>query len=201
MVTIIRSFQFGIYPELTFKNSLTGNPTEEFTSFLQANLYCNIDHYEMFVFFVKYKCGSLMENREIGQKSPSRRVATICSRLRTSVRATKGVSSVCEPLPPDRPLWFPGSSPPDWLDGRQIFLYFFFLSQLFNAMGLGLVSQVQFGSTTECSKYGSNPNPEKKKVNLDPELPGHILEYHLERSVVYRRIKTKNSHGNRIFMF
>ncbi|CAN4096511.1 unnamed protein product [Withania somnifera] len=25
-------------------------------------------------------------------------------------------SSVCEPLPPDRPLWFPGSSPPEWLD-------------------------------------------------------------------------------------
>jgi len=33
------------------------------------------------------------------------------------VRAGKEVSSVCEPLPPDRPLWFPGSSPPEWLDG------------------------------------------------------------------------------------
>ncbi|KVI12239.1 photosystem I chlorophyll a/b-binding protein 6, chloroplastic [Cynara cardunculus var. scolymus] len=33
-------------------------------------------------------------------------------------QATKGgVSSVCEPLPADRPLWFPGSSPPEWLDG------------------------------------------------------------------------------------
>ncbi|XP_038878693.1 photosystem I chlorophyll a/b-binding protein 6, chloroplastic [Benincasa hispida] len=31
--------------------------------------------------------------------------------------AKSGVSSVCEPLPPDRPLWFPGSSPPEWLDG------------------------------------------------------------------------------------
>ncbi|EAZ44873.1 hypothetical protein OsJ_29513 [Oryza sativa Japonica Group] len=32
--------------------------------------------------------------------------------------ATKGgVSAVCEPLGPDRPLWFPGSSPPPWLDG------------------------------------------------------------------------------------
>lgn len=29
----------------------------------------------------------------------------------------RGVSDVCEPLPQDRPLWFPGSSPPDWLDG------------------------------------------------------------------------------------
>ncbi|KAF8365184.1 hypothetical protein HHK36_005951 [Tetracentron sinense] len=38
---------------------------------------------------------------------------------RTSVNATKGVSmsSICEPLPPDRPLWFPGTSPPHWLDG------------------------------------------------------------------------------------
>ncbi|KAL2940533.1 Photosystem I chlorophyll a/b-binding protein 6 chloroplastic [Bienertia sinuspersici] len=34
------------------------------------------------------------------------------------LNATKGgVSSVCEPLPPDRPLWFPGSTPPPWLDG------------------------------------------------------------------------------------
>lgn len=36
------------------------------------------------------------------------------------VRAGKEVSSVCEPLPPDRPLWFPGSSPPEWLDGRFV---------------------------------------------------------------------------------
>ncbi|KAI4380814.1 hypothetical protein MLD38_006960 [Melastoma candidum] len=42
---------------------------------------------------------------------PERRVAS------GKVKATKGVSSVCEPLPPDRPLWFPGSSPPEWLDG------------------------------------------------------------------------------------
>lgn len=40
-------------------------------------------------------------------------------RRTTSLNATKGVSSVCEPLPPDRPLWFPGSSPPEWLDGRS----------------------------------------------------------------------------------
>ncbi|KAK1303031.1 hypothetical protein QJS10_CPB12g01814 [Acorus calamus] len=38
-------------------------------------------------------------------------------RLPNHPNATKGVSSVCEPLPPDRPLWFPGSSPPEWLDG------------------------------------------------------------------------------------
>ncbi|KAL4561980.1 hypothetical protein LXL04_034166 [Taraxacum kok-saghyz] len=34
------------------------------------------------------------------------------------LKATKsGVSSICEPLPADRPIWFPGSSPPEWLDG------------------------------------------------------------------------------------
>lgn len=27
------------------------------------------------------------------------------------------MSDLCVPLPPDRPLWFPGSSPPEWLDG------------------------------------------------------------------------------------
>uniref|UniRef100_A0A0E0ESM1 Pectate lyase superfamily protein domain-containing protein n=1 Tax=Oryza meridionalis TaxID=40149 RepID=A0A0E0ESM1_9ORYZ len=32
-------------------------------------------------------------------------------------RELGGVSAVCEPLGPDRPLWFPGSSPPPWLDG------------------------------------------------------------------------------------
>ncbi|CAN1290973.1 Photosystem I chlorophyll a/b-binding protein 6, chloroplastic [Linum perenne] len=31
--------------------------------------------------------------------------------------ATKGSPAVCKPLPPDRPLWFPGTSPPAWLDG------------------------------------------------------------------------------------
>ncbi|PWA75444.1 photosystem I light harvesting complex protein [Artemisia annua] len=31
--------------------------------------------------------------------------------------AKKGVSSACEPLPADRPVWFPGKSPPEWLDG------------------------------------------------------------------------------------
>lgn len=27
------------------------------------------------------------------------------------------MSDLCVPLPPDRPLWFPGSSAPEWLDG------------------------------------------------------------------------------------
>uniref|UniRef100_A0A0F7GZZ4 Chlorophyll a-b binding protein, chloroplastic n=1 Tax=Pelargonium nanum TaxID=59882 RepID=A0A0F7GZZ4_9ROSI len=35
----------------------------------------------------------------------------------TRLNAGKAASSVCVPLPPDRPLWFPGSSPPEWLDG------------------------------------------------------------------------------------
>uniref|UniRef100_A0A0F7H162 Chlorophyll a-b binding protein, chloroplastic n=1 Tax=Habenaria pantlingiana TaxID=1498489 RepID=A0A0F7H162_9ASPA len=45
------------------------------------------------------------------------KTTTPCSKLPVLAGATKGVSSVCEPLPPDRPLWFPGSSPPEWLDG------------------------------------------------------------------------------------
>ncbi|XWS26567.1 hypothetical protein CRYUN_Cryun26dG0041700 [Craigia yunnanensis] len=36
---------------------------------------------------------------------------------RTHLKATNGVSSVCEPFPPDRQLWFPGSTPPEWLVG------------------------------------------------------------------------------------
>lgn len=39
--------------------------------------------------------------------------------------AKEGVSSVCEPLPADRPVWFPGTSPPQWLDGRSIHCLFF----------------------------------------------------------------------------
>ncbi|GMP36993.1 hypothetical protein CsSME_00008900 [Camellia sinensis var. sinensis] len=54
--------------------------------------------------------------RKIPGKAPGK-IATGLA-WKTSVNATKGgVSSVCEPLPPDRPLWFPGSSPPEWLDG------------------------------------------------------------------------------------
>lgn len=71
-----------------------------------------------FLYLLIYNTWCFDENRDISRKSSSRTIATISSRLRTSVGATKGVSSVCEPLPPDRPLWFPGSSPPDWLDGR-----------------------------------------------------------------------------------
>eukprot|EP00262_Sarcandra_glabra_P007101 TRINITY_DN1967_c0_g1_i1.p1 TRINITY_DN1967_c0_g1~~TRINITY_DN1967_c0_g1_i1.p1 ORF type:complete len:291 (-),score=36.94 TRINITY_DN1967_c0_g1_i1:146-934(-) len=50
-------------------------------------------------------------------RNSSPRIISTCPQLRTRVSATKGVSSVCQPLPPDRPLWFPGSSPPEWLDG------------------------------------------------------------------------------------
>ncbi|CAN6470258.1 unnamed protein product [Victoria cruziana] len=55
--------------------------------------------------------------REVIDISFSSRRFKIFSRLKNKVAATKGVSAVCEPLPPDRPLWFPGSSPPPWLDG------------------------------------------------------------------------------------
>ncbi|KAG9152115.1 hypothetical protein Leryth_017684 [Lithospermum erythrorhizon] len=57
-------------------------------------------------------------------KIPTREISGryLNGNLATRLKATKGgVSSVCEPLPPDRPLWFPGSSPPDWLDGRYAF--------------------------------------------------------------------------------
>ncbi|KAJ9184202.1 hypothetical protein P3X46_007967 [Hevea brasiliensis] len=56
--------------------------------------------------------------RDVPQKSLLGKIATCQPRkAEVKVNATKGVSSVCEPLPPDRPLWFPGSSPPEWLDG------------------------------------------------------------------------------------
>lgn len=79
--------------------------------------------------------------REVPWKFSSGKVVTTCllgrSTAATRLNATKGgVSSVCEPLPPDRPLWFPGSSPPEWLDGRfkliltksNLFIYLFMLS-------------------------------------------------------------------------
>ncbi|XP_058215912.1 photosystem I chlorophyll a/b-binding protein 6, chloroplastic [Rhododendron vialii] len=51
-------------------------------------------------------------------RKASGKIAT-CLASKTRLNATKkgGRSSVCEPLPPDRPLWFPGTSPPEWLDG------------------------------------------------------------------------------------
>ncbi|KAG5133072.1 hypothetical protein JHK82_024260 [Glycine max] len=61
---------------------------------------------------------SSLPNREIRQKGfPERTPTCLSLTRRTIANATKGVSAVCEPLPPDRPLWFPGSSPPEWLDG------------------------------------------------------------------------------------
>ncbi|KAF9680375.1 hypothetical protein SADUNF_Sadunf06G0114600 [Salix dunnii] len=59
---------------------------------------------------------SAQENRDKPQKSLLGKIVK-CQAVKVRVNATKGVSSVCEPLPPDRPLWFPGSSPPEWLDG------------------------------------------------------------------------------------
>ena len=61
----------------------------------------------------------LIVDRVKASESPPRSTSRISSRISTRIAATKGVSSVCEPLPADRPLWFPGSSPPEWLDGRQ----------------------------------------------------------------------------------
>ncbi|CAI8589736.1 unnamed protein product [Vicia faba] len=64
---------------------------------------------------------SSFPNREICQKVLYQGTTTSSwlSRRRTlTIRnAKKGVSDLCVPLPPDRPLWFPGSSPPEWLDG------------------------------------------------------------------------------------
>ena len=56
-------------------------------------------------------------HRNEPQKSVPGKITTFLAG-RTRLKATKGMSSVCEPLPPDRPLWFPGSTPPEWLDGR-----------------------------------------------------------------------------------
>ncbi|KAK9989859.1 hypothetical protein SO802_030098 [Lithocarpus litseifolius] len=61
---------------------------------------------------------SSLPTRELHKKISLGKYTTCLPGRRTShLDATKGVSSVCEPLPPDRPLWFPGSSPPEWLDG------------------------------------------------------------------------------------
>lgn len=58
--------------------------------------------------------------RDIPQKRFTEKITKcLVGRGGVIVNATKGVSSVCEPLPPDRPLWFPGSTPPSWLDGRH----------------------------------------------------------------------------------
>lgn len=54
---------------------------------------------------------------ENGRGAFSSRVDGRTSQRLVVVRAGKEVSSVCEPLTPDRPMWFPGTSPPEWLDG------------------------------------------------------------------------------------
>jgi hypothetical protein len=99
----------------------------------------------------------LFGNRELHRRIfPSGKLTT-CLPGRTPLlaNATKGVSSVCEPLPPDRPLWFPGSSPPEWLDGRYIcisnfeYLHFnYFLSLLITiSFLLSVVSLAILAST------------------------------------------------------
>ncbi|GMN52957.1 hypothetical protein TIFTF001_022097 [Ficus carica] len=62
---------------------------------------------------------SRIPNRELPLiKFSSGQISKFSSLGKSRVNATKsGISSVCEPLPQDRPLWFPGSSPPEWLDG------------------------------------------------------------------------------------
>lgn len=39
--------------------------------------------------------------------------------------------TVCAAADPDRPLWFPGSTPPPWLDGRLITHLFLFFHPTF----------------------------------------------------------------------
>ncbi|KAK7345387.1 hypothetical protein VNO77_15991 [Canavalia gladiata] len=62
---------------------------------------------------------SSLLNREICQKVFPERTAKFLSlnRRTTFTDVIKGVSDVCGPLPPDRPLWFPGSSLPESLPG------------------------------------------------------------------------------------
>jgi len=85
---------------------------------LQPPFYCCCVAPNRFIIF----CGC----REIRQKvNLAERTGTwLGLSRRTTTNATKGVSAVCEPLPPDRPLWFPGSSPPEWLDGRFVYKSF-----------------------------------------------------------------------------
>lgn len=70
-------------------------------------------------FLICHPILSVETNRDLPQKAFLGKIST-CQpgKIKVKLNATKGVSSVCEPLPPDRPLWFPGSSPPEWLDGR-----------------------------------------------------------------------------------
>ncbi|XVE70731.1 hypothetical protein DITRI_Ditri10aG0094400 [Diplodiscus trichospermus] len=68
------------------------------------------------VFVYRILQGDKESSLEKPQKSLPGKITTFLPG-RTHLKATKGVSSVCEPLPPDRPLWFPGSTPPEWLDG------------------------------------------------------------------------------------
>lgn len=91
-----------------------------FFSLQSINVHCLLCLLlQMFFFFDFLISVCFFMNRELSQKFSPLKLST-CSAARTRVNATKGVSSVCEPLPPDRPLWFPGSTAPEWLDGRQL---------------------------------------------------------------------------------
>ncbi|KAG5546992.1 hypothetical protein RHGRI_012879 [Rhododendron griersonianum] len=57
--------------------------------------------------------------RGIPRKASGKLATCLASKTRLNATKKGGRSSVCEPLPPDRPLWFPGTSPPEWLDGRH----------------------------------------------------------------------------------
>lgn len=67
-----------------------------------------------------FGCRELIRQKVFSERTATATATTWLSRrtFRIATNAKKGVSDVCEPLPPDRPLWFPGSSPPQWLDGR-----------------------------------------------------------------------------------
>ncbi|KAG5546995.1 hypothetical protein RHGRI_012879 [Rhododendron griersonianum] len=57
------------------------------------------------------------DQRGIPRKASGKLATCLASKTRLNATKKGGRSSVCEPLPPDRPLWFPGTSPPEWLDG------------------------------------------------------------------------------------
>lgn len=106
--------------------ALTSLPTRSTSCSLALNLafrYMLLHGLCSEIIFINFQ-RSLFGNREFHRRiSPSGKLTTCLPGRSLLANATKGVSSVCQPLPPDRPLWFPGSSPPEWLDGRYIYIY------------------------------------------------------------------------------